>query len=96
MIYLTAKMRKEGPNRMHANDRIPQRQSNYTVLSAAMEVRWDDIPNWISCPPAVILDSDFQYIIGIQETSHSIWTMAVTENEVLYSSVSALSIKVNP
>ena len=36
--------------------RIPRRLSNYSVLTANMEVRLDDIPNWISCPPAVIND----------------------------------------
>ena len=36
---------------------------------------------------------DFSFIW--KETTHSIWSMAVTEKEVQYSSVSALSIKVN-
>ena len=37
--------------------KIPQRQSNYTVMTSSMEIKWDDIPDWISCPPAVIVSS---------------------------------------
>ena len=60
--------------------RIPRRQSNYSVLTSEMALRMQDIPGWTSCPPAT--------------TSHSIWSMAVTEKEALYSSVAAVSIKV--
>ena len=60
--------------------KIPRRFSNYTVLTSSMAVRPGDIPAWLSCPPA--------------QTSHSIWSMAVTEREALFSSVSAVSIKV--
>ena len=60
--------------------KIPRRFSNYTVLTSSMAVRPGDIPAWLSCPPA--------------QTSHSIWSMAVTEKEALYSSVAAVSIKV--
>ena len=60
--------------------KIPRRKSNYTVRTSAMELRMEDIPGWTSCPPAT--------------TSHSIWSMAVTEKEALYSSVAAVSIKV--
>ena len=60
--------------------RIPRRQSNYSVLTSRMALRMEDIQGWTSCPPAT--------------TSHSIWSMAVTEKEALYSSVAAVSIKV--
>ena len=39
--------------------RIPRRQSNYTILNSKvspMEFKLGDIPDWISCPPAVILN----------------------------------------
>ena len=39
--------------------RIPRRQSNYTILNSKvspMEFKLGDISDWISCPPAVILD----------------------------------------
>ena len=39
-----------------------------------------EVPDWITCPPAT--------------TSSSVWSMAVTENEAIYNSVLALSIKV--
>ena len=60
LINRTVKLRKDGPERMTtiAYDRllkIPRRPSNYTVLTSSMEVRLDDIPDWISCPPAVII-----------------------------------------
>ena len=38
--------------------RIPRRQSNFTILNSKvnpMEFKLGDIPDWISCPPAVIL-----------------------------------------
>ena len=60
---------------------IPWRRSNYTVVSSNMTVRPGDIPDWLSCPPAT--------------TAHSIWSMAVTEKEALYSRVLALSLKVS-
>ena len=60
---------------------IPRRRSNYTVVSSNMTVRPGDIPDWLSCPPAT--------------TAHSIWSMAVTEKEALYSRVLALSLKVS-
>ena len=60
--------------------RIPRRQSNYSVLTSKMALRMEDIPGWTSCAPA--------------QTKHSIWSMAVTEKEALYSSVAAVSIKV--
>ena len=60
--------------------RIPRRQSNYSVLTSKMAVKMEDIPGWTSCAPA--------------QTKHSIWSMAVTEKEALYSSVVAVSIKV--
>ena len=60
---------------------IPRRRSNYTVVSSNMTVKPGDIPDWLSCPPAT--------------TAHSIWSMAVTEKEALYSRVLALSLKVS-
>ena len=60
--------------------RIPRRQSNYSVLTSKMALRMEGIPGWTSCAPA--------------QTKHSIWSMAVTEKEALYSSVAAVSIKV--
>ena len=60
--------------------RIPRRQSNYSVLTSKMALMMEDIPGWTSCAPA--------------QTKHSIWSMAVTEKEALYSSVAAVSIKV--
>ena len=106
MILFNSTVRKErkvGPERTStiAHDRllkIPRRPSNYTLLTSSMEVKWDDIPDWISCPPAVIIPSSALVrlkLIYVKKTSQSIWSMAVTEKEVLYSSVSALSIKVN-
>ena len=43
------------------------------------------------------MDLKWSLIISLicQETTHSIWSMAATENEVLYNIVSALSIKVH-
>ena len=38
--------------------RIPRRKSNYTILNSKvnpMEFMLGDIPDWIFCPPAVIL-----------------------------------------
>ena len=38
--------------------RLPRRKSNYTILNSKvnpMEFMPGDIPDWISCPPAVIL-----------------------------------------
>ena len=61
--------------------RLPRRQSNYSVLTSEMALTMEDIPGWTSCAPA--------------HTRHSIWSMAVTEKEALYSSVSAVSIKVS-
>lgn len=61
--------------------RLPRRQSNYSVLTSEMALRLEDIPGWTACAPAI--------------TSHSIWSMAVTEKEALYSSVAAVSIKVS-
>ena len=55
------KLRKERPRRKISDDmllKIPRRQSNYTLL---MDVRLDEIPHWISCPPAVIFAPDLSY-----------------------------------
>ena len=60
--------------------RLPRRQSNYSVLTSEMALTMDDIPGWTSCAPA--------------QARHSVWSMAVTEKEALYSSVAAVSIKV--
>ena len=60
---------------------IPRRlSSKYSVLTSSMVVRPGDIPAWLSCPPA--------------QTSHSIWSMAVTEREAEHSGVLAMSIQV--
>ena len=82
ILAMTKENSKEGetPSRRERLVRIPRRQSNYSVLTSRMALRMKDIPGWTSCPPAT--------------TSHSIWSMAVTEKEALYSSVVAVSIKV--
>ena len=53
MLYLNMQMRTEGMTH-DALLMIPQRLSNFTVLASNMEVKKNDIPDWISCPPAVI------------------------------------------
>ena len=54
VLYLTGQMKTKGL--MHEDlIMIPRRQSNYTVLSSSMELKKLNIPDWISCPPAVIL-----------------------------------------
>ena len=77
--------------------RLPCRESNHTV---PISIKEDEIPDWISCPSAVI--SNYFWLLTksnlasiAKVTSQSIWSMAVTENEVLYNTVSAMSIKVN-
>ena len=58
MFNQTVKFEIEGPGMSSGLDglyKIPQRQSNYTVLTSSMEVKMSDIPDWISCPPAVKL-----------------------------------------
>lgn len=59
IFYLTLKMRID---RLAGKDllMIPQRQSEYKVLTSSMKVKKSDIPDWISCPPAVI---KFSYIL---------------------------------
>ena len=61
-------------------DRLPRRRSNYSMLASDLWVRPGELPQWMSCPPAL--------------TSHSVWSMAATDQEALYASVLALSIKV--
>ena len=82
ILAMTKENSKEGesPKSRERLVRIPRRQSNYSVLTSRMALRMEDIPGWTSCPPAT--------------TSRSIWSMAVTEKEALYSSVAAISIKV--
>mgnify|MGYP006975986651 FL=1 len=58
MIYLSVTMVKESSERTMDQDllwRIPQRQCNYTVMTSSMMVKEADIPDWISCPPPVIV-----------------------------------------
>ena len=77
------KILKQPPAMSHylpetAPTKLPRRPSNYTVNTSNMKVK--KVPDWIKCPSA--------------STSSSIWSMVVTENEALYSSVLAVSIKV--
>ena len=55
MIILILKMTKESPQKTFDQDRlkrIPQSQSNNTMN---MELKMGDLPNWMFCPPAVIM-----------------------------------------
>ena len=53
-FYLTVNMRTEGAA-FEDLLVIPQQQSNNTLFTSSMEVKKCNIPDWISCPPAVIL-----------------------------------------
>ena len=55
MIILILKTTKESPQKTFDQDRlkrIPQSQSNNTMN---MELKMGDLPNWMFCPPAVIM-----------------------------------------
>ena len=99
LFYQTVKLRSKGPS--HDKQlRIPRRPSNHSVMISSMEVTRSDIPDWISCPPAVTIDLMVKLVLLwlsfiVKETFQSIWSMAVNEKEALYNSVSALAIKVN-
>lgn len=59
IITFFKKKEKERTIDIDSLTRIPRRQSNYTILNSKvspMEFKLGDISDWISCPPAVILD----------------------------------------
>ena len=62
--------------------RIPRRQSNFTILNSKvnpMEFKLGDIPDWISCPPAVILavkkSNQFNLFARKQLRAFGVWQL---------------------